>query len=192
MTVLHNSDHSCIFLMLSCVFQSPWAKCGCSGASVNLLWWGWIQPHEETKEGKERLLSASCCWIPWPAWRKHHNVCSDYPPQHHPSPRYPRPVQHRPSDHVTQHTTHSFHQIRQKLRAAQVCFHLGQRQFPPGCSGSELVHCPARLLSCLSPSIFSIPQSYWGIIFCLEMESVWRIHKRIYPFSKLWKTHVDL
>ena len=96
------------------------------------------------------------------------------------------------SRYTTHNTQHLFHQIRQKLRAAQVSFHLGHCQFPPGCSGSELVHCPARLFSCLSPSILSIPQSYWGIIFCLEMESLWRIHKYIYPFSKLWKTHVDL
>lgn len=38
-----------------------------------------------------------------------------------------------------------------------------------------LVTCspPTHAFGCLFPSIFSIPQSYWWVIFCQEMESVW-------------------
>ena len=50
--------------------------------------------------------------IPWPAQREYHNVRSDYPARHHPSPCYPWSLQHCPSDHIPGHPTqHSFHQI---------------------------------------------------------------------------------
>ncbi len=69
---------------------------------------------------------------------------------------------------------------------------LGQRKFPQGCSDSQLVHCPPMLFSCLSPSIVSIPQSYWGIFFCLEMESVWPKSTNAYTSSpsyggRMWR-----
>ncbi len=102
MIVLHNSDHSMSISDIDmCVSESPWARCGCSGAPVHLHWWGWVQPHKKTKEGKEYHRPACHCWSPWPARREHHNVYSDYPPRRHPSPCYPWPLQHRPSDHPT-------------------------------------------------------------------------------------------
>ncbi len=96
MIVLHNSDHSMsISDIVMCISESPWARggCrgGCSGAPVHLHWWGWVQLHKKTKEGKEYHRPACHCWSPWPARREHHNVCSDYPPRRHPSPCYPWP-----------------------------------------------------------------------------------------------------
>lgn len=130
MIVLHNSDHSMsISDIVMCVSESPWARGGCSGASVHLHWWGWVQPHKKTKEGKEYHRPACHCWSPWPARREHHNVCSDYPPRRHPSPCYPWPLQHRPSDHIPWHPTQHTHSTRSGRwpRAAQVRCHLGQR-----------------------------------------------------------------
>lgn len=139
MIVLHNSDHSMsISDIVMCVSESPWARGGCSGAPVHLHWWGWIQPHKKTKEGKEYHRPACHCSSPWPARREHHNVCSDYPPRRHPSPCYPWPLQHRPSDHIPGHPTQHTHSTRSGRwpRAAQVRCHLGQGKFPQGCSGS--------------------------------------------------------
>ena len=138
MIVLHNRDHSMsISDIVPCVSESPWARGGCSGAPVHLHWWGWIQPHEETKEGKECHQPACHCGSSWAAWREHHNVCSHYPPRHHPSPCYSWSLQHRPSDHIPGHPTQHTHSTRsdRRPRAAQLCCHLGQRKFPLGCSG---------------------------------------------------------
>lgn len=70
------------------------------------------------------------------------------------------------------------------------CCHLGQRKFPPGCS--YWLHCTPTL-SYLSLYIFSNPQSYWGMFFLPgNGKCMTEIHKSIYPFSKLWKTHVEI
>lgn len=177
MIVLHNSDH---FMSISdifmCVSESPGAKGGCRGAPVHRHWCGRVQPDKKTIKRKEYHWPVCHCWSPCPTRREHPNVCTAYPP----SPCYPWPLQHRPSDHNPRHTTQHTHSIRSGRwpRAAQVRCHLGQCKFQQGCSGSQLVHCPPTLFSCsyfqfLNPiGQFYIHRSYWGIFFCLEMESV--------------------
>jgi len=102
MIVLHNSDHSMsISDIVMCVRESL-NRGGCSGASGSS---SLIQPHKTMKEGKEYHWPVCLCQSPWPAWREHHNVCSDYPTRRHPSPCYCCPLQHCPSFLDTLHNT---------------------------------------------------------------------------------------
>lgn len=147
--------------IVMCVSESSWATGGCSGAEVHLHWWGWINLTKRWRRG--RNIISQCATVEVPDQRggnvtmcaviTHNGVI------HHHATHDPCNIAHLTTslDTYTTYTTHRPTRSDKRLWAAQLCCHLGQCRF--------LVHCTPTLFSCLSPSIFSIPQSYWGNSF---------------------------